>query len=70
MRTTTDEFEREIQMAKFLITLTFNLDHPEDVGEVIRSLDPTHAPWFSGEARICIDPIATQIEEWLDDEEE
>jgi hypothetical protein len=55
-------------MSKFLITLTFDLDNVDDLATVLKIIDPPHIPWFTGTARIAIDPVATRVEEWLDEE--
>lgn len=52
---------------KLLLVLTFELDEPENVVDVIRNMNLASLPGFSGEGRIVVDPEATRIEKWLDE---
>jgi hypothetical protein len=51
---------------KALIVLTFNVPTPDDLGEVLLAIDPPSLPHFEGNARVTVDPYATEIERWLD----
>jgi hypothetical protein len=52
---------------KYMIVLSFDLDGPEDVASVLKKIDPPSLPGFTGVARVTVDPVATRIEEWLDE---
>jgi hypothetical protein len=52
---------------KYLIVLSFDLDGPEGIADVLKKIDPPSLQGFTGVARVTVDPIATQIEEWLDE---
>lgn len=51
---------------KVLVVLTLELEKPEDLPASLEKIDPPNVPGFKGKIRIAIDPIATQVEEWLD----
>ena len=53
-------------MAKFIIVLTFDTN-PDEIAEVITKINPPSLPGFAGTARIAVDPVATKVEEWLDE---
>lgn len=53
---------------KYMIVLTLDLDNPDDVAAALKVIDPPSIPGFSGVMRVAIDPVATQIEEWLDEQ--
>jgi hypothetical protein len=52
---------------KYIIVLSLDLTGPEELGEVVKKIDPTNVPGFLGLIRLAIDPVATQVEEWLDE---
>lgn len=54
---------------KALIVLTVELPDPEAVVAVMKAVDPTSIPHFTGIARVVVDPHATAVEEWLDGED-
>lgn len=52
---------------KCLMVLTFDLDTPEDAPRILKELNPPDVQGFTGIARVVLDPHATAIEEWLDE---
>ncbi len=58
---------RKGELMKYIVVLSFDVDNIEDVGKTLKKIDPPSIPGFSGEARVAIDPVATRIEEWLDE---
>jgi hypothetical protein len=59
---------------KALIVLTFNVpgDTPEEtaqeISQIITRIDPPSLPHFANNLRVTVDPWATTVERWLDDE--
>ncbi len=52
-----------------IVVLSFELPDPDAIVEVMKALDPPALPHFAGEARVAIDPVASQVCKWLDDDE-
>lgn len=52
---------------KAIVVLTFELDSPDDIGEVLLAIDPPNLPKFAGKARVSVDPYASKVEEYLDE---
>lgn len=55
---------------KAVVVLTFELPNPEAAADVLDAIDPPHLPHFAGEARITVDPWATAVEDFLDDDDD
>jgi hypothetical protein len=55
-------------MHKYIVVLAFNIDGPDDLGEIMRSMNVKYLPGLIGPVRIAVDPLATQIEDILDNE--
>lgn len=56
---------------KYIVVLSLDLDGlsgPEALVEVLKKIDPPSLPGFTGTARIAVDPVASKIEEWLDED--
>jgi hypothetical protein len=55
---------------KALVVLSFEL--PDDgaafLTDIFDKIDPPSLPFFAGVARVTVDPLASQVEEWLDEE--
>lgn len=51
---------------KYIVVISFDLEDPDDIGDVLIEINPPRLRGFSGKVRVAIDPVATQIEEWLD----
>ena len=52
---------------KYIIVLSLELTSPDDISEVLKKIDPPNNPGFAGKVRIAIDPVAAQVEAWLDE---
>ncbi len=52
---------------KYIVLLSFDLEHPGELGDVLKKIDPPNIPGFTGIARVAVDPVASQIEEWIDE---
>lgn len=53
---------------KYIMVISLDLKGFEDLSEVLTKIDPPHLPGFAGKVRVAIDPVATQVEDWLDDD--
>lgn len=53
---------------KALVCLTIDLPDVEDIGEVLRAIDPPNVPFFDKEIRVVLEPHATAVTTWLDKE--
>lgn len=51
---------------KYIIVISLDLEDPDELGDALTKIDPPNIPGFSGKVRVAIDPVATQIEAWLD----
>lgn len=51
---------------KAIIVLTFDLPDPEAVPAVLTAINPPSLPYFAGTARIAVEPVASRVEQWLD----
>lgn len=51
---------------KTLLVLTLELPEPEDIAAVLAHIDPPTIPHFTGTARIVVEPVASQLEDYLD----
>jgi hypothetical protein len=57
-----------------LVVLSFEI--PDDraaflagiLAGILAKIDPPALPFFAGSARITVDPVATAVERWLDEE--
>ncbi len=54
---------------KAIVVLTFDLQSPEDIAEVVKAINPPSLPYFAGEARVTSDPWASVVTDWLDAED-
>ena len=56
-------------MAKWIVVLSFEIpdDNAELLAEHIKQINPRRLEGFNGEIRLTTDPVATNIEEWLDE---
>jgi len=54
---------------KLLVVLTFDVPAPASAATVLRAIDPPRLPFFTGDARVTVDPYATAVENYLDDDE-
>ena len=52
---------------KCVIILSFDFDEEETLSEVIKQIDPVSLKGFNGQMRVAFDPIATEVETWLDE---
>lgn len=52
--------------SRMLVVLPFDVPTPKNVTEIVAALDPPNLPYFAGDIRIVIDPIATVVTEYLD----
>lgn len=55
---------------KTLIVLEFDAPTPEDVAEILNSIDPPHLPYFQGRASIVVPPHTEELQAWLDEPKE
>jgi len=53
---------------KCIVVLSFDFDHPDDLVKVFKAIDPPSLLGFSGKVRVAIDPVATTVESWLDED--
>lgn len=56
---------------KVLVILSFDLpdDHAADlIPDILQRIDPPALPFFDREVRVTTDPVASQLEAWLDEE--
>jgi hypothetical protein len=51
---------------KAVVVLTFEVPDPEALAGVLVAIDPPHLPYFTGEARVTVDPWASALEAFLD----
>jgi hypothetical protein len=51
---------------KVIVVLTFDLSQPEQIADVLDALNPPGLPFFAGQARIALDPVASAVTDWLD----
>lgn len=54
---------------KVIVVLSFDLQNPEDIVQVVKAINPPSLPYFAGEARITNDPWASTVTDWLDAED-
>lgn len=52
---------------RVLVVLSFELPVVPEITSVLAAIDPPRLPYFSGEARIVPDPVASAVEAWLDE---
>ena len=55
-------------MAKYIIVLSLDFNTPDDVANAVKKIDPPNIHGFTGKVRIAVDPVASQVEHWLDEE--
>lgn len=48
-----------------LIVLAYEVPQPDDVADVLRTLNPPATPYFLGRANIVVEPHAARLLEWL-----
>jgi hypothetical protein len=55
---------------KALVILSFELPDGGEafLTDILEKMDPAGLPFFAGVARVTVDPLAGQVEEWLDEE--
>ena len=51
---------------RFIVVIGLNLDQPEQLPEVLEAIKPSSIPHVDGEVRVAIDPVATEVLDWLD----
>jgi hypothetical protein len=52
---------------KVIVVISVDVPTPGDITQVLEYLDPQSIPHFAGKVRIAIEPVATQVETWLDE---
>ena len=52
---------------KVLIALTFDINEPEEVPDILKQLNPESISAFKHQARIVLDPYASTVEQFLDE---
>jgi hypothetical protein len=57
-------------VTKGLFVLSMEFESPDDVVEAVQALDPEAIPHFAGQLRIAIDPVASVVTSWLDEDTE
>lgn len=53
-----------------IVVISFELDDPEEIADVLRALDPSRLPGFTGEVRVAVDDNARAVVDYLDDGDE
>ena len=55
-------------MGLVLVVLSFQLDDPDDIIQVLENINPPHLPYFRGEVRVVVGTDATDTIQFLDGE--
>lgn len=55
---------------KLVVVLGFDVpDMDTAPADILKAIDPPHLPYFVGEARLTVDPWATTVERYLDQDD-
>lgn len=55
---------------KMLLVLSFDVPTPEDIVPILKKINPPNLPHFANEVRAVIEPAASTVIEWLDEDED
>lgn len=53
---------------KAIIVISLELPEPDNIIDALDHIKPPSIPHFAGKVRVAIDPEATTVIRWLDDE--
>lgn len=55
-------------MMKYIIVIPVELERPEELSDVLHKIDPPRLRGFEGSVQVAIDPVASQVQAWLNEE--
>ena len=53
-------------MARAIVVLSFDVETGDEMGPIMKAIDPQRLPYFAGEARVAVEPVSRYVTDWLD----
>jgi hypothetical protein len=54
-------------MHRVIVVVELAITDPAGIAEALEAIDPARIPHFAGGVRVAVDPVASQVLDWLDE---